>query len=212
MYQYDDTVTKEMVVVARGVVVGLSWVSAYVVRSVGMERRLLRTLGGAVVALLAAQQGAAWASLDGPSGGSVDSEGVLVHVLDSRSGRSMYRFLHMHVLAGLPQHTIRTRTPWADGPQEFTGPRLADVVSLASSGAPYGTLRVTALNDYVTTIPATDLQQYGVVLAMRIDGQRIPVRRKGPLFVMYPFDAKPELRDSRFYARAIWQVHRIDVR
>lgn len=135
-----------------------------------------------------------------------------MHFLAPQSGRLVRRFMGMETLAQLPQYTIHTRTPWTDGVKAFTGPQLADVIALASNAASYETLRVSALNDYVTTIPASDLTRYGVVLAMLVDGRRISVRQKGPLFVMYPFDAKPELRDSRYYGRAVWQVQSIDVR
>jgi hypothetical protein len=37
------------------------------------------------------------------------------------------------------------------------------------------------------------------------------VRDKGPLFVIYPFDARPELRGAVYYSRSAWQLRTIDV-
>jgi hypothetical protein len=37
------------------------------------------------------------------------------------------------------------------------------------------------------------------------------VREKGPLFVMYPFDRVPELRNAVYYSRCIWQLREIEV-
>ena len=51
-----------------------------------------------------------------------------------------------------------------------------------------------------------------MLLALKRDGEYMPVRDKGPLFIVYPFDSRPELRHQRFYARSAWQLARLDVR
>jgi hypothetical protein len=43
---------------------------------------------------------------------------------------------------------------------------------------------VTALNDYVTEIPAADARKFGVILALKRDGQYMPVSDKGPIFII----------------------------
>jgi len=40
----------------------------------------------------------------------------------------------------------------------------------------------------------------------------MPVREKGPLWIIYPFDATNAYRTESHYARSIWQLERIDVR
>ena len=35
----------------------------------------------------------------------------------------------MAMLAGLPQHSFTTHTPWHNGPRKFTGPLLRDVLA-----------------------------------------------------------------------------------
>ena len=37
------------------------------------------------------------------------------------------------------------------------------------------------------------------------------VRDRGPLFVVYPFDAQPELRNAVYYSRSAWQLKSIEV-
>jgi hypothetical protein len=37
------------------------------------------------------------------------------------------------------------------------------------------------------------------------------VRTKGPLFIVYPFDAAKELQSSTYYERSIWQLKAIEV-
>jgi hypothetical protein len=38
------------------------------------------------------------------------------------------------------------------------------------------------------------------------------VREKGPLFIIYPFDSAPELKNARYYSRSAWQLKAIEVR
>lgn len=118
----------------------------------------------------------------------------------------------MDTLARMQQRSIRTATPWYNGPREFTGPLLREV--LAAAGVPAqvrGTARFTALNDYRVEIPLEDAQRHDVILARLIDGKPIGVRDKGPLFVMYPFDEHPELRTTVYFSRCIWQLKSIEL-
>jgi hypothetical protein len=115
----------------------------------------------------------------------------------------------MPMLAALPQHSFSTRTPWYPQARRFTGPLLRDVLSAA--GAQGSTLRLLALNDYRVDMPFEDAQRHDVLLARLLDDQPMPVRDKGPLFVIYPFDAQPELRSAVYYSRSAWQLRTIDV-
>jgi hypothetical protein len=111
--------------------------------------------------------------------------------------------------AALPRHRITTATPWYDQPRTFEGPLLRDL--LAAVGAEGKTLRVEALNDYSARVPASDAIEFDVVIADRIDGEPIPVRERGPLFIIYPFDQVEMLRTQQYYERCVWQVRSIEV-
>lgn len=114
------------------------------------------------------------------------------------------------MLDALPTHSFRTWTPWFSQPVTFSGPRLQDVLgAVAAKGR---TLHMIALNDYAVDIPFDDATRFGPLLARRVDGKVIGVREKGPLFLIYPFDDRPETRTEMFYARSIWQLTRITVR
>lgn len=106
--------------------------------------------------------------------------------------------------------TVETTTPWHEGRPRFEGVLLSRL--LATVGATGRTLRVSALNDYVADIPVEDADRYGPILAIRRDGEPLTVRTKGPLFVIYPFDRIPELRNEAIYNRSVWQVRRIEVK
>ncbi|KXS38567.1 MAG: hypothetical protein AWU55_1354 [Halomonadaceae bacterium T82-2] len=114
------------------------------------------------------------------------------------------------MLLALPQHETATHTPWHDGRVVFSGPLGRDL--LDAVGARGSELRVTALNDYASSIPVSDFRQHDVILAMSADGKRLRIRDQGPLFVIYPFDDEPDLLNETVMTRSVWQLSRIDVR
>ena len=115
----------------------------------------------------------------------------------------------MAMLAALPQRTTVTTSPWYDGKQTFAGP--LGWALLNQIGATGTTLKVTALNDYVTEIPVGDFKDYQVILATSLNGEAMSVRDKGPIFIIYPFDEKPELYNQKYFSRSVWQIKEIDV-
>jgi hypothetical protein len=82
---------------------------------------------------------------------------------------------------------------------------------LAAAKATGTTIKASALNDYQTSIPLDDAQKFDVILAHKMDGETIPVKTKGPLFIVYPFDANPKLRSTIYYERSAWQLKSIAV-
>lgn len=115
----------------------------------------------------------------------------------------------MKMIEALPQHSFTTTTPWYDRPIKFTGPLLSDV--LAAVKASGTTISAFAINDYKISIPVEDTHRFPLIMARLIDDKPIPVREKGPLFVVYPFDSSVELRNSVYYERSIWQLKALDI-
>ena len=110
----------------------------------------------------------------------------------------------MAMIEKLPQHSFTTLTPWEKQPIQFTGPLLRDV--LAAVKAQGTVIKAMALNDYQSSIPVEDAMKFDMVMAYKMNGQPISVKTKGPLFIVYPYDAKPELRSAVYYERSPWQV------
>lgn len=171
---------------------------------VNQIRRFMLLLGCALCASMVMPPLALAA--DGPSGKPVLT--VSGKISNKNLGN---RFVFdMEMLANLPQHSFRTKTPWYTDPREFTGPLLRDV--LAAAGSEGKILTAYALNDYKTAIPVDDAVNYDVIVARMIDGKLMPVRDKGPLFIIYPFDDNAELRSLTYYGRSAWQLKEIQVR
>lgn len=113
------------------------------------------------------------------------------------------------MLDALPQRETVTATPWHEGQHSFSGPTLASLMEAV--GATGTSLHIVALNDYATDLPMEDARTIPVILATRIDGKEIAVRDKGPLFVIYPFDERPDLFNEVYFNRSVWQVASIRV-
>jgi hypothetical protein len=113
-------------------------------------------------------------------------------------------------LEALGVESFETKCPWYPGPVKFEGPLMSKV--LEHVGASGKTLVVQALNDYTTEIPIDDFKRFRVILAMKRDGEYMPVRDKGPLFIVYPYDSDVELQSQQYYKRSAWQVARMTVK
>jgi hypothetical protein len=116
----------------------------------------------------------------------------------------------MAMLDAMAQHSHTMATPWYKAAHRFSGPLLRDV--LAAAGANGQRLLAVALNNYKVEIPFEDVQRHRVMLATRFDDRPMGVRDKGPLFVVYPYHERAELRSERYYSRSIWQLRSIEVR
>lgn len=115
----------------------------------------------------------------------------------------------MAMLQALPQHSFTTNTPWYSRPVKFTGPLLRDVLDAVKAQG--STILASAINDYAIQIPVSDAYEHRVIVARLIDDHEVPVRLKGPLFVVYPFDDKAELRTSVYIERSIWQLRHMSI-
>lgn len=158
-----------------------------------------------MAAALVAATSLSAAALDAPAGDPVLAVSGDVTTTNS-DGAAAFDFA---MLEAMPQHSIRTSTPWHKGEVEFSGPLLRDVLSAV--GADSDVIAVRALNDYEAEIPKGDWTGYDMILATRMNGDRMSVREQGPLFVVYPFDQQPELKDEVHYNRSVWQVREITV-
>ena len=113
------------------------------------------------------------------------------------------------MLEGLGMSVIETATPWYTGTVKFEGVRMDALMERV--GAKGDSVTAIALNDFSSQIPLSDFSRYGVLLALKRDGEYMPVRDKGPLFVVYPYDSAPELKAQKYYSRSAWQLAQLIV-
>jgi hypothetical protein len=117
--------------------------------------------------------------------------------------------MDMDMIKSLPAREFTTGSIWYDGTQTFRGvPLDALMAYLQAEGT---ALKAKAINDYVVTMPIDAGLSDGPILAYQIDGAPIPVREKGPLWIVYPYDQDRAFRTEVIYGRSIWQLEQITI-
>ena len=112
-------------------------------------------------------------------------------------------------LLAMEQFSVFTENGFVDGLVEFTGPLARDVVALLD-GVEVETLTLTAVNDYSVDIPMSDMLDYDVIFALTQNGERLSIRDKGPIWVIYPMTDHVELQDRIYNDRLIWQLVKVN--
>lgn len=164
-----------------------------------------RTLAALALGVTASRVGHASNRLPMPSGKVILSVSGHIDAFNKDGSAEFDRAM----LEALGMDSFETTTPWYNGPVRFEGVRMQRLMQAV--GASGKEVTAVALNDYTTDIPLADFERYGVLLAMKRDGNDLPVRDKGPLFIVYPYDSKPELKAQKFYSRSAWQVAKLEV-
>ena len=118
-------------------------------------------------------------------------------------------FFDLSMLEALPTQQLTTETPWTEGRHVFTGVTLDAL--MARVGAQGKTVTADALNDYSADIPIDDGVKHGALVAYFLDGKPMLPSDRGPLWIVYPFSAHPELRTETYYVRAIWNLFELTV-
>jgi len=112
------------------------------------------------------------------------------------------------MLEALGQVSITTGYVLSNKKQLYEGVPLRAV--LERVGSKGTSVLASALNSYKISIPLEDLK-YEPIIAMRVDGQALKLRDKGPLWIVYPRDAHRVLQAQAYDSRWIWQLHRLHV-
>lgn len=115
----------------------------------------------------------------------------------------------IEMLKAIAQTSVHTTTPWTDGEQHFDGVLMRDL--MARVGAFGESVRAIALNDYSYLIDLSDFAKYPVLLAHTQNGERLRIRDKGPLWIIYPRDEFDELGQKAVEPRMVWQLQRLVV-
>lgn len=113
------------------------------------------------------------------------------------------------MLAEMGLEELTTGTPWSKVSNTFRGIPLHRL--LERVGAQGDLIFAHALNDYHAIIPTSDAVPGGAFIAIERDGKPMVVRDKGPLWIIYPFDANDSFHSETIYSRSIWQLIQLDI-
>ena len=93
------------------------------------------------------------------------------------------------------------------GVGDFAGPRIRDILKAVGADPAATVVSVVALDGYQQTIPVTDFAKWDVIVAHSLNGKRLTVESKGPLWIMYPIDAHPaELLNNATTMKLVWSL------
>ena len=134
---------------------------------------------------------------------------VAQEILTVTNGESTVTYTLEELLA-LPQEIVTTTNDYVDVIATFQGPSLQSVLE-GSNIDRNAEIQMSAINDFTSSGPAEDAFSYDVILALLRDGEQMTVRDKGPIWVIYPMDDHPELRDDLYNGRLVWQLKSIAV-
>lgn len=109
---------------------------------------------------------------------------------------------------GLSELTVATA--WTEGRPTFSGVLGSKILDAVGARGDEAVAR--AINDYEITIPISDLRRYPILFALKQDGRYMRVRDKGPIWVIYPREAFPELDNEETKQKWIWQLSSIHIR
>ena len=112
------------------------------------------------------------------------------------------------MLENLGQQSFTSGSALSDKAQLFEGVPLKAILDRV--GAKGSEITASALNDYVAVIPMDDLR-FGPLIALRVDGQELKLRDKGPLWIVYPRDDYRDLKNVRYDSRWVWQLNRLHI-
>ncbi|SDX69755.1 hypothetical protein SAMN05444006_12512 [Allgaiera indica] len=122
---------------------------------------------------------------------------------------SVKRF-DMAMLQALPHRSFTTTTIWTKGPQRFEGVLLRDL--MRALGAPPGAMLLAhAQNAYSARIPLSSATDPGPIIAYLRNGKPMSLREKGPLWLVFPYDADRRWQTEVVYSRSIWQLDQITI-
>lgn len=144
-------------------------------------------------------------ALDKPAGDVILT--VTGHVTETNANGAAA--FDMKMLEALDGRKASMQTPWTEGVTEFSGPYLRAV--LKAAGATGKTLKVKAINDYAAEVPMEDADKLDTILAVRMNGDEMSVRDKGPIFLIYPFDKDKSIYNEKYFSRSVWQIKEIEV-
>ncbi|MCZ4353945.1 molybdopterin-dependent oxidoreductase [Roseovarius aestuarii] len=111
-------------------------------------------------------------------------------------------------LLKLPQVEVTTSNDYVNEATTFSGPTLRSVLEQNGIGE-NDEIELHALNDFFIVAPAQDAYAYDVILAILKNGEKMSVRNKGPIWVIYPMSDYPELRGDVYNGRLVWQLDQI---
>lgn len=107
-------------------------------------------------------------------------------------------------LLNIAPAALTTITPWDDEASTFEGIYLSELITTLDIDTDQ--LTAVALNNYRINLDLAGAIEAGAFIAAQRDGKAMPVRQKGPFWIIFPWSDGAELSDPQLASWAIWQL------
>lgn len=134
----------------------------------------------------------------------VEIAGNIQHTNVEGTARFDYNMLES---LGLVEKSIDT--PWTLAGTLFDGVLTRSL--LQHVGAKGQQVYAEAIDGYTITIPFNDLVGFGTLLALSMNGKRMSIRNKGPGWILYDNDDRPDVSETVLNSRMIWHLRKLTV-
>lgn len=136
-------------------------------------------------------------------------EQVLIVQSDPNSNCGAKEFIFSEKqLEELPQKTFKTKHTWSNIAQEFSGPLLADVLKLVCANV--RDIYMRSLDQYSVMVNFQTAEKYQPILALKINGQSLTIREKGPVWLMVDTDGY-KIPTRALDNMLVWQLYYIRI-
>lgn len=110
---------------------------------------------------------------------------------------------------GVVEYTLED--PFLGRTVTYQGVLISSIFEAAKVADGAKTVKAVALNDYSVDIPIDELRTMPVILATRLDGERMAVADKGPLEIVFPYHAY-KLEHEKYVGMWIWQLRSMEIK
>jgi len=114
------------------------------------------------------------------------------------------------MLENFKPQSFTTRSPWTEGPTEFEGVLMTELLKYVGAGST--DVHAVALDDYWFDFDTRNFESVPVIVAYKKAGKYMRIRDQGPLWIMFPFDDYPETNNTISKNTCIWHLTDMEVK
>lgn len=133
-------------------------------------------------------------------------KGPVVLTVNGRIGADQPIRFDPPILESLGLVRFTTITNWTADPSVFEGVLLSILLYVVGTGSATTALKLIALNDYESPIPAADARTWLVMLALKRDNEYMSRRDRSPIWMVHSQHAYPEAGHRDFLSCLVWQL------
>ena len=113
------------------------------------------------------------------------------------------------MLKNLGLTEVSVDTPWTPAGTRFEGILSKTLLELV--GAEGAEILAKAADGYTANIPFEDLAEHNTLLALSRNGERMRLKSKGPVWIVYPNEGRPDVVEATLNSRMVWQLKSLTV-